>query len=39
MKGLLKNNLYAALSNAKVFSGFMLLFGIFAVAVVSQSLR
>lgn len=39
MKGLLKNNLYATLSNAKIFSGFMLLFGIFSVAVVSQSLQ
>lgn len=39
MKGLLKNNLYATLSNAKVFSGFMLLFGIFTVAVISQSLQ
>ena len=39
MKGLLRNNLYAALSNAKVFSGFMILFGIFAVAVISQSLQ
>ena len=39
MKGLLKNNLYAALSNAKIFSGFMILFGIFAAAVVSQSLQ
>lgn len=39
MKGLLKNNLYATLSNAKVFSGFMILFGIFVVAVISQSLQ
>ncbi len=39
MKGLLKNNLYATLSNAKVFSGVMILFGIFVVAVISQSLQ
>ena len=39
MKGLLRNNLYATLSNAKVFSGFMILFGIFAVAVISPSLQ
>lgn len=39
MKGLLRNNLYATLSNAKVFSGFMILFGIFVVAVISQSLQ
>ena len=39
MKGLLKNNLYATLSNAKVFSGFMILFGLFVVPVVSQSLQ
>lgn len=39
MKGLLKNNLYATLSNAKIFSGFMLLFGVFTVAVISQSLQ
>ena len=39
MKGLLKNNLYATLSNTKAFSGFMILFGIFVVAVVSQSLQ
>ena len=39
MKGLLRNNLYATLSNAKVFSGFMILFGIFAVAVISLSLQ
>jgi len=39
MKGLLRNNLYATLSNAKVFSGFMIFFGIFVVAVISQSLQ
>ena len=39
MKGLLKNNLYATLSNTKAFSGFMILFGIFVVAVISQSLQ
>lgn len=39
MKGLLKNNIYATLSNAKVFSGFLILSGIFVVAVISQSLQ
>ena len=39
MKGLLRNNIYGTLSNAKVFSGFMLLFGIFCVAVISQSMQ
>jgi len=39
MKGLLRNNLYATLSNAKAFSGFMILLGIFVVAVISQSLQ
>lgn len=39
MKGLLKNNLYATLANAKLFSGFMILFGFFAIAVISQSLQ
>lgn len=38
MKGLLKNNFYAAYANAKVFSVFMILFGIFTVAVISQPL-
>lgn len=33
MKGLLKNNLYAILPNAKVFSGIMLLLGLFVVLV------
>lgn len=39
MKGLLKNNMYATLSGARVFSGFMLLFGIFAAAVISQPMQ
>ena len=38
MKGLLINNYYAVRTNAKVFSGFMLLLGLFAAAVISQSL-
>lgn len=38
MKGLLRNNFFAARSNAKVFSVFLLLLGIFVVAVVSQPL-
>lgn len=38
MKGLMKNNLSAVLANAKVFSVFLLLFGTFTVAVISQSL-
>lgn len=33
MKGLFRNNLYAALPNTKVFSGIMLLSGIFVVAM------
>lgn len=33
MKGLLKNNFYATLSNAKVFAVIMLLLGIFVVAM------
>ena len=33
MKGLLKNNFYATLSNAKVFAVIMLLLGIFVVAI------
>ena len=33
MKGLLKNNFYATLSNAKVFAVIMLLLGVFAVAI------
>lgn len=39
MKGLLRNNLYGTLSNAKVFAGFMVLYGIFGVAVVSQTVQ
>lgn len=39
MKGLIKNNLYGTYANAKVFAGFMILFGIFVVAVISQSLQ
>ncbi len=38
MKGLLKNNFLTVCSNAKVFSVFMLLLGIFVVAVISQPL-
>ena len=38
MKGLLKNNYFAVRSNAKAFSVFMLLLGIFVVAVISPSL-
>lgn len=38
MKGLLRNNFFAARSNAKVFSGFLLLLGIFVIAVISQPL-
>ncbi len=38
MKGLLKNNFFAVCSNAKVFSVFMLVVGIFAAAVISQPL-
>ena len=37
MKGLLKNNYFAVRSNAKAFSVFMLLLGIFVVAVISMS--
>lgn len=39
MKGLLRNNIYGTLSNAKVFAGFMILYGIFGVAVISQSVQ
>ena len=39
MRGLLRNNLYATGSNARVFSGFMLLLGAFTAAVISQSLQ
>lgn len=38
MKGLLKNNFRAVCANAKVFSVFLLLTGIFTAAVISQSL-
>lgn len=38
MKGLLKNNFYAACSSAKTFSVFMLVLGVFAAVVVSQQL-
>ena len=38
MKGLLKNNFLTVYSNAKVFSIFMLILGIFVVAVISQPL-
>ena len=33
MKGLMKNNFYAALSSARVFSAIMLLLGIFVAAM------
>ncbi len=33
MKGLFRNNLYATLSNTKIFSGIMLLLGVFVVAM------
>ena len=33
MKGLLKNNVYAVLSNAKLFSAMMLVLGIFVVGI------
>ena len=36
MKGLLKNNYFAVRSNAKAFSVFMLLLGIFVVAVIPK---
>lgn len=39
MKGLLKNNLFTVWANAKVFSVFMLIVGIFIVAVRSQSFQ
>ncbi|MCM1261326.1 MAG: ABC-2 transporter permease [Butyrivibrio sp.] len=38
MKGLLKNNFFAVLSNMKVFMAFMLMLGIFVVSVISPSL-
>jgi len=37
MKGLFRNDLYTMGANAKVFLRFLLIFGLFAVAVVSQS--
>ena len=39
MKGLLKNNVYTVWANVKVFSVFMLVLGIFVVAVRSQSFQ
>ncbi|MDE7478884.1 MAG: ABC-2 transporter permease [Lachnospiraceae bacterium] len=39
MRGLLKNDFLAVYTNAKVFSVFMFLFGIFCAAVTSQSLQ
>lgn len=39
MKGLLRNHFYATNSNAKIFAVFMLLFGAFAVAVISQGIQ
>lgn len=39
MKGLLRNNIYGTLSNAKVFSRFMILFGIFGVVVPDQTVQ
>lgn len=38
MKGLIKNNFIAVCENAKVFSAFLFLLGVFTVAVISQSL-
>lgn len=38
MKGLLKNNYFAARSNTKIFTIFMLVLGVFVVAVISPSL-
>lgn len=38
MKGLLKNNFFSVCSNVKVFTAFMLMLGIFVVAVISPSL-
>ena len=38
MKGLLKNNFFTVCSNVKVFTAFMLILGIFVVAVISPSL-
>lgn len=39
MKGLIKNNVYTVWANVKVFSVFMLILGIFVVAVRSQSFQ
>lgn len=39
MKGLLKNNFFTVYANAKIFSVFMLLLGIFVIAVPSQSFQ
>ncbi len=39
MKGLLKNNFYAAWANAKVFSIFMFVWGIFVVAIPVETLQ
>ncbi len=39
MRGLLKNDFFAVCTNAKVFSVFMLLFGVFSVVVTSQSIQ
>lgn len=39
MKGLLKNNVYSVWANIKVFSVFMLILGIFVIAVRSQSFQ
>lgn len=39
MKGLFRNNFFTVWANAKVFSVFMLLFGVFIVAVRSQSFQ
>lgn len=39
MRGLLRNNIYATLSNAKVFRAVMVLYGAFAAAVGEQTLQ
>ena len=39
MKGLLKNNFFIVWANAKVFSIFMLIIGIFIIAVRDQSFQ
>lgn len=38
MKGLIQNNLFATYSNVKVFSIFMVLSGVFVIAIANQSL-